>query len=58
MNILKKILLMKLLYNFFIHFPKLTTMTNFEILNTEQLQEVKGGHNEHSQRDIADEAVV
>ena len=33
-------------------------MTNFEILNTEQLLEVKGGHNEHSQKDIADEAVV
>jgi len=33
-------------------------MTNFEILNTEQLLEVKGGHNEHSQKDIAEEAIV
>ena len=33
-------------------------MENFEILNSTQLLEVKGGHNEHSQKDIAEEAIV
>ena len=33
-------------------------MTNFEILSIEQLSQVKGGHNEHTQKDTADEAIV
>jgi len=33
-------------------------MTNFEILNTKQLSEVKGGHNEHTQKDFAEEGIV
>ncbi|MCZ4693674.1 bacteriocin class II family protein [Ancylomarina euxinus] len=33
-------------------------MENFEILNTQQLLEVKGGHNELTQKDIVEEAIV
>ena len=33
-------------------------MENFEILNSAQLLEVKGGANELTQKDIADEAIV
>ncbi len=33
-------------------------MKNFEILNTAQLSEVKGGANELTQRDSLDEAIV
>ena len=33
-------------------------MENFEILNSTQLLEIKGGHNEHTHKDTADEGVV
>jgi hypothetical protein len=33
-------------------------MENFEILNVEQLLEVKGGHNELTQKDMAEECIV
>ncbi len=33
-------------------------MKNFEILNSEQLLEVKGGANELTQKDNVDEAIV
>jgi len=33
-------------------------MENFEILNTQQLLEVKGGHNELTQKDNIEEAIV
>ena len=33
-------------------------MENFEILNSAQLLEVTGGHNEMTQVDILDEAIV
>lgn len=33
-------------------------MTNFDILSTEQLLNVKGGANEMTSADIADEAIV
>ena len=58
MNLLKKILLTKLLYNYFINFRKLTTMKNFEILNSTQLSEVKGGANELTQKDMAEDCIV
>lgn len=33
-------------------------MTNFDILSTEQLLEVKGGHNEITQKDVVDDCIV
>jgi len=33
-------------------------MNNFEILTAEQLLEVKGGHNELTQKDNIEEAIV
>ena len=33
-------------------------MENFEILNAEQLLEVKGGHNELTSKDVAEEFIV
>jgi len=33
-------------------------MENFEILNTEQLQAVKGGHNEMTHADRVEEGIV
>jgi len=33
-------------------------MENFEILNSTQLLEVKGGHNEHTQKDTLEEGIV
>ncbi|WP_294967175.1 bacteriocin class II family protein [Sulfurimonas sp.] len=33
-------------------------MTNFDILSTEQLLEVKGGSNELTNRDTVDECIV
>jgi len=33
-------------------------MTNFDILSTEQLLEVKGGANELTSKDVAEEAIV
>jgi len=33
-------------------------MTNFEILTTEQLLEVTGGHNEMTQKDTAEDCIV
>jgi len=33
-------------------------MENFEILNSTQLLEVTGGHNEHTQKDFAEEGIV
>jgi len=33
-------------------------MKNFEILNAEQLSDIKGGANEVTQKDIQDEAIV
>jgi len=33
-------------------------MKNFEILNSAQLSEVKGGANELTQKDIAEECIV
>jgi hypothetical protein len=33
-------------------------MNNFEILSAEQLLEVKGGHNELTQKDMAEECIV
>jgi len=45
-------------FNFFINFPKPKAMTNFEILNAEQLLEITGGHNELTQKDVADDCIV
>jgi len=33
-------------------------MTNFEILNAEQLLNITGGHNELTSKDVLDEAIV
>jgi len=33
-------------------------MENFEILNPSQLLEVKGGHNEITQKDVVDDCIV
>jgi len=33
-------------------------MENFEILNSQQLLEVKGGHNELTSKDVVEEAIV
>jgi hypothetical protein len=33
-------------------------MENFEILNVEQLLEVKGGHNELTSKDMAEDCIV
>ena len=33
-------------------------MTNFDILSTEQLLEVKGGSNELTTRDVTEDAIV
>jgi len=51
-------LLKKQLFNFFINFPKYTIMNNFEILSTEQLLEVKGGHNELTTKDNVEDCIV
>ena len=54
---LQKIALFKLLF-FLLIFQKLKTMTNFDILSTEQLLEVKGGSNELTTRDVTEDCIV